>query len=104
MPLSIASIHAFAASNNWIAAAVARYAVFPRGFPGLVKLRYGVALGSAGEDSSDVSVLLLLLFFELPVSLVPSSLVVSRRLPVARSVVVSSELLVAGEAVALLSP
>jgi hypothetical protein len=79
-------------------------AVHPRGFPGLVNLRYGVALGSAGEDSSDVSVLLLLLFFELPVSLVPSSLVVSRCLPVACSVVVSSELLVAGEAVALLSP
>ena len=70
----------------------------------MVKLRYGVALGSAGEDSSDVSVLLLLLFFALPLSLLPSSLAVSRRLPVARSVVVSSELLVAGEAVALLSP
>ena len=77
--------------------------VFGRGFVGLVKRHYGVALGSAGEDSSDVSVLLLLLFFELPLSLIPSSLVVSRRLLVARSVLVSSELVVAGEAVALLS-
>ena len=76
----------------------------PRVFPGLVKRRYGVALGSAGEAPSDVSVLLFLPFFELPVSVVPSSLVVSRCLPVARSVVVSPELLVPGEAVALLSP
>jgi hypothetical protein len=73
-----------------------------RVFPGLVKRRYGVALGSAGEELSDVSVLLFLLFFDLPVSLVPSSLVVSLCFPVACSVVVSSELL--GEAVALLSP
>jgi hypothetical protein len=76
----------------------------PRVFPGLVKRRYGVALGSAGEEPSDVSVLLLLLFFELPVSLVPSSLVLSPCLPVACSVVASPELLVLGEAVALLSP
>jgi hypothetical protein len=73
---------------------------------GLGRQCYGVALGSAAGASSDESDLdlLLSLFSEVPLSLVPSSLVVLRCLPVARSVVVSSELLVPGEVVALLSP
>jgi len=73
---------------------------------GLVRQCYGVALGSAAGASSDNSDLdlFLSLFSEVPLSLVPSSLVVLRCLPVARPVVVSSELLVPGEIVALLSP
>ena len=78
----------------------------PRAFIGFVRRHYGVALGSAAGASSDDSDLdlLLSLFFELSLSLVPSSLVVLRCLPVARPVVVSSELLVSGEVVALFSP
>ena len=72
----------------------------------LVRQCYGVALGSAAGASSDNSDLdlFLSLFSEVPLSLVPSSVVVLRCLPVARPVVVSSELLVPGEIVALLSP
>jgi hypothetical protein len=75
-------------------------------FRRLVRQCYGVGLGSAAGASSEDSDLdlPLSLFFEVPLSLVPSSLVVLRCLPVARSVVVSSELLVPGAAVALLSP
>jgi len=80
--------------------------IHPRFFTVLFSRRYGVALGSAAGASSDDSDLdlLLSLFFELPLSLVPSSVVVLRCLPAACSVVVSPEPLVFGEAVALLSP